>query len=58
MLSHLQISFHEVKHQADVGFVSKGIQQLKWAAQTHIKAKLTLVYIYIFTGHTGNMKTF
>ena len=28
-LSDLQICFHEIKHKADVRFVSKGIQQLK-----------------------------
>lgn len=27
--TNLQVCFHKIKHQADVGFVSKGIQQLE-----------------------------
>lgn len=39
-LSDLQICFHEIEHQADVRFVSEGIQQLEIHSTLNAQFKL------------------
>lgn len=39
-LSDLQIRFHEIKYQADVRFVSKGVQQLETHSTLNAQFKL------------------